>query len=620
MPAIISDKFRIFNATQFVESLTEGTTMGSGGDPELGDERTRLYFFVGRPQRWDAYLEIYSPNATAFNVGDEVYVGASFGAATYKAVVRQVFTHSLLVYNVNGSSGVVSVPAAGSVLKGYSGGSDTGAQAYTGVYRYATDEAAPLPVDNQEEQYSVYDDIIAAKRITNEYVRTVIRRYNWQTNTTYDMWRPDYFSTQTGRLGTQSATGASTIADAKYYVMNQQYQVWLCLFNGTDWANQSGQQSTEEPSLTPSAGTYDAATGIYEESGGVYKWKYMYTMSTDDVLRFLSTDFLPIVLPSDPSRAGVISNQVVVGAIDSYIVADNGANITASNGTYYAPVLGDGTTQAVAEITISGGSITSARVAERGEGYTYGSIAIATGTGTGATAYGLFDDVALTSAATVNAGATGKIEVIIPPKEGHGGNMELELNGKRVMTNIRLSYDEGYGDFPVDNDFRRIGLVRDPYVRGTTTYATNDTLNGLIGIRINGSTADYYVDEVVTQDLGGGNTAIGTVVSWVPDAAGSPDGILKIFQSVDYHQDNGVVRAFDPSVAAAVNGLTSLADGTIDNTYNQTSSNALFGTFVSGISNPEIEQNSGEVIYIENRRLITRAADQIEDIKLVIEF
>lgn len=263
---------------------------------------------------------------------------------------------------------------------------------------------------------------------------------------------------------------------------------------------------------------------------------------------------------------------------------------------------------------------TSAKVAERGEGYTYGSIAIATGTGTGATAYGLFDDVALTSAATVNAGATGKIEVIIPPKEGHGGNMELELNGKRVMTNIRLSYDEGYGDFPVDNDFRRIGLVRDPYVRGTTTYATNDTLNGLIGIRINGSTADYYVDEVVTQDLGGGNTAIGTVVSWVPDAAGSPDGILKIFQSVDYHQDNGVVRAFDPSVAAAVNGVTSLADGTIDNTYNQTSSNALFGTFVSGISNPEIEQNSGEVIYIENRRLITRAADQIEDIKLVIEF
>ena len=43
-------------------------------------------------------------------------------------------------------------------------------------------------------------------------------------------------------------------------------------------------------------------------------------------------------------------------------------------------------------------------------------------------------------------------------------------------------------------------------------------------------------------------------------------------------------------------------------------------TFASGLANPEIKSNSGELVYIENRRLITRAADQIEDIKLVIEF
>jgi hypothetical protein len=43
-------------------------------------------------------------------------------------------------------------------------------------------------------------------------------------------------------------------------------------------------------------------------------------------------------------------------------------------------------------------------------------------------------------------------------------------------------------------------------------------------------------------------------------------------------------------------------------------------TFAAGLANPEIENNSGEIIYVENRRLITRAPDQIEDIKLVIEF
>ena len=52
MAAIISDKFRIFNAKQFLESLTEGAN-------DTSAERTRMYFFVGRPQAWAAYLEVY---------------------------------------------------------------------------------------------------------------------------------------------------------------------------------------------------------------------------------------------------------------------------------------------------------------------------------------------------------------------------------------------------------------------------------------------------------------------------------------------------------------------------------------------------------------------------------
>ncbi|MGA1049790.1 MAG: hypothetical protein ACO3UU_17430, partial [Minisyncoccia bacterium] len=175
MPAIISDKFRIFNAKQFIESFSEGSS-------DTGDERSRLYFFVGRPQRWDSYLEIYSQNATAFNKNDEVYVGTTYLTSTFKAVVREVYNDSLLVYNINGSSGVSSVPTPGSTLKGYLGGSDTGATAKTGIYRYGTEDYPIVPEDNQDEKYEVYDDLIAAKRITDQYVRSVIRRYNWQIN------------------------------------------------------------------------------------------------------------------------------------------------------------------------------------------------------------------------------------------------------------------------------------------------------------------------------------------------------------------------------------------------------------------------------------------------------
>ena len=43
-------------------------------------------------------------------------------------------------------------------------------------------------------------------------------------------------------------------------------------------------------------------------------------------------------------------------------------------------------------------------------------------------------------------------------------------------------------------------------------------------------------------------------------------------------------------------------------------------SFTNGYANPEIEPNSGDVIYIDNRSAISRAGDQIEDIKIVIEF
>ena len=42
--------------------------------------------------------------------------------------------------------------------------------------------------------------------------------------------------------------------------------------------------------------------------------------------------------------------------------------------------------------------------------------------------------------------------------------------------------------------------------------------------------------------------------------------------------------------------------------------------FASGYCNPELKPDSGKIIYFENRRPISRAADQTEDIKITIEF
>ncbi len=609
MAAIISDKFRIFNAKQFLESLSEGST-------DNGTERTRMYFFVGRPQRWDSYVEIYNKNSTAFVAGNEVYVGASYAAATFKATIRQVYADSLLLFGVGPSTS--SVPPAGSTLKAWNGTADTGATAVTGVYRYASEDVPPVPLDNQKEKFDLYDDIIAAKRITADFARAVIRRYNWDlvANPKYDMWKPDYSATpgSGGQIGKQAATGATSISDAKFYAINSQYEVFKCLYNGQNPANPTGQNATNEPKTTPSAGQGSYSNGIFTEEAGNagYVWKYMYTIPTNDVLRFLSTDFMPIVTTSDVTRQATEA-AAVNGAVNVVLVESVGANLP--NGTHYAPIIGDGS-GGIVRLVVTSGALVSATVTNVGSGYTYASVPLATGTGSGATAYGLFSDAALTSSVTVGSTAVGALEPVISPQGGHGSDFELELNAKRVMTNIRLTYAEGSGDFPVDNDFRRIGILKDPYAFGTTSFATVDTVNGLYAVKISGATADYQPDETISQTVTGG-TAYGTVVSWTLDSGSTTDGVLKYIQSPDLHKNSGKVRAFESNGANAITGSISLASGNVDIADN---SSVLGVTFSSGLANPEIAQNSGDMIYVENRRLITRAPDQIEDIKLVIEF
>ena len=568
MAAIISEKFRIFNAKQFLESLSEAAP-------------TNMYFFVGRPQKWYGYLEIYNQSGT-FQVGETITGGG------LTATINEVHTNSLLVT----ATTTTAAPAAGSTV---TGGTST-ATAKTRTYRYATEDAPPAPIDNQNEKAAVYDDLIAAKRITSTFARLVAPRFNWSltTNPKFDMYRPSYSVTPAGggAIGVQTALGSSALSGSKFYVMNSNYEVFKCLKNGQTPANATGVNATKEPSTTPQASDGTYANGIFTEAGGAYIWKYMYTLTTGEVIAFLSSDFLPM-----GTYAGTAA---VDGAIHIAITTDGGANLPTS-ATLYVPVDGDGSGAKVKVTTTAGGVISTVEMEAIGSGYTYGNVRLVNGN--------VYTDAGITTTATVAANASGKIEVVMSPEGGHGSDLASEFFAKRVMTNIRLTYAEGSGDFPVDNDFRRIGIIQDPYNYGTTTAATASTLRGTAAVKLTGS-GDYTVDEEITQTVTGG-TAKGRVVSW--DAT---NGILKYFQSPDLHTHNGKVLAFDHATNN-VTGATSTTARPIDG--NQDTALADI-SFTDGKANPEIAANSGDIVYIENRRQITRAADQIEDIKLVIEF
>ena len=469
---------------------------------------------------------------------------------------------------------------------------------------------APAPLDNQEEKFRIYKEIIAAKRVESSNVISVIPRLNWNTalNPTFDMYKPDYSAApSTGGTAKQTTNNKNSLGEAKFYVMNSDYEVFKCIYNKEDLA--PGANNAQNMPTT--ANNY--ANGVYTGPADGYRWKYLYTMTTAQVMDFLSSDFMPVGAYAGPA--------VVDGAIDTLFVKDAGSGLPANKtgaSALYAPILGDGT-GGVAQIETDGtGTITSATVHTAGTGYTYGSVALETGTGTGAggDAYGLFAEAALSTSETIAGSAKAEVEVIIPPQGGHGANLAQELNAKRIMVNVRLTYNEGQGDFPVSNDFRRIGLIKDPLQWGSTSFATANTLTGTYAVRVTGTgltDSSFGNDNEISQTVTGG-TAKGTVVSWERESATA--GVLRYFQAPEAHADNGIVRAFAGG-ANPISDATTAVSVTVDGAYSQTLNGV---TFASGLATPEIKPNSGELVYIENRRLITRASDQIEDIKLVIEF
>ena len=102
MAAIVTNKFRLYNAEQFYESFSEANQS--------------FYLFVGRPQPWTS-----------------------------------------------------TTP--------YGGGSDT---------------QPPTPLDNVDDEFMYFRDMLAAKRIAAADINYAIPRHNWTAGTIYDYYRGDY--------------------------------------------------------------------------------------------------------------------------------------------------------------------------------------------------------------------------------------------------------------------------------------------------------------------------------------------------------------------------------------------------------------------------------------------
>jgi len=445
-----------------------------------------------------------------------------------------------------------------------------------------TETAPTTPGDSVLNEFKNFDDLLAAKKITSSDVSFVVPRRNWTTGTVYDIYRHDYEEFVTGSTSTRvtSTSGATTLFDSTFYVLTTDRNVYKCLDNN------GGAASTVEPTGT--------STSVIT-TGDDYKWKYIYTLSASQQANFLSTDFMGV------STNSTVSSAAVDGALDIVKIKTAGSSYTvsggATSGTITAvPIRGDGT-GGVCSVTLTSGAITAVSVTTRGSGYTSGYIRNA-------------DIIAATNAGGAGSGA--ELDVIIPPKGGHGFNAVEELGGFFVMLNTSLEGTESTnsGDFTAANDFRKITLIKDPQ-NAAGSAASAATLRGTYAVRINSSPTPgtFTADEEINQASTG---AVGKVVEW--DAT---NRILYYVQT--RHNDagadsNGNVTAF--SGTNVITGQTSSATGTPE----ATTSTVNNVSFTSGYSAPELKHDTGEILYVENRTKITRATDQTENIKLIIEF
>jgi len=466
----------------------------------------------------------------------------------------------------------------------------------------------PNPTDNFDYLPHYGDTILYGKKVTSQNIRRCVRKIDWTQGVRYDMYRHDYSVTNPSAV-----TNRARLYDSNYYVMNSQYQVYICISNGSSGINTTGNQSQDEPLFT------DLEPSRAGNSGDGYIWKYLFTVPPTDIIKFDSTEYIPLPNSWETSTLSQIQS-----------IRDNGDSTLNNNQIKFVYIESQGSNYATGEVDILGdgsggrvfveanedGQIIKTTVTAGGSGYTYGIV----------------DLGPLQTVDTIPFPA--KLIPIIPPSRGHGYDLYREMGSDKVL--IYSRFDDSSKDFPVDTKFAQIGILKNPTKFISTESYTSDRFSGLTSLKVipSGSTLPT-VGEKIEQTLTSGDKVVGYVASYDRDTK-----VLKYFKdrslyynqstydqtdyvgvsssanaSIDFSSSGGSVRGIDSGFLCSIDSSFSASTLTVQNKIIN-----LDVSFTSGIASPEINKTSGDIIYIDNRPLVQRNSRQKEDIKIILEF
>ena len=493
----------------------------------------------------------------------------------------------------------------------------------------AWNTSPPNPTDDFNYLNHSKDTMVFGKKISSDNIRRVIRKVTWTNGTRYEIYRQDYSATNQSPV-----TDSSRLYDANYYVINKDFNVYICIQNGSSGINTEGNRSQNEPTFTglePSRASGDTDDG--------YIWKYLFTVAPSDIIKFDATEFVP--LPNDWSSsnnaqiAAVRDNgnsDVNNNQIKNVYIADQGNGYSGTSGREFN-IVGDGSGGKVV-VDVVNTKISKTQVSVGGKGYTYGMV-----------------DLSSISSAALSGGTPAKLIPVIPPSKGHGYDLYKELGADRVLVYAR--FDDSTKDFPIDTKFAQIGIVKNPTSIGSTQIFTDNQFSSVSSLYLDDfpTTTTINVGDIMTQDIKSGNVVVGQargyVVSYDVISEDTPKiAVMKYYQdrSLYFNQttgdqtdrsditklgnSSGTIYNFQSSATELVKqeGGSGWSVGINTNfsgiTTNPTGNKIveLGAEFTDGIASSEINNESGDIIYLDNRPLISRDARQKEDIKVILEF
>lgn len=161
---------------------------------------------------------------------------------------------------------------------------------------------APEISDSFPDELTTRENIVYIKGIDSNDACAIIERRNWVTGVVYDMY--DDYSTDY-----PADSGATSPDTSTFYVINDEYNVYKCLYN------YEGSTSTVRPNGT-------SREPVTYEDG--YIWKYMYTIPLYMRNKFMSSRIMPVV-------TALTSQFYSNGSIIGYSLQNKGNDLVKTN-------------------------------------------------------------------------------------------------------------------------------------------------------------------------------------------------------------------------------------------------------------------------------------------------